>query len=249
KALVGEAPARLSTLAAELARPESIGSFYLANDLRRQTRRRLWLLWLRRDRWRQENHLPLLFRSPFASQLLFQWPPAVRADVEFPAIYLLFETFLLLAAEITEDHDHTSLPFRVYARRLDASRPSAGEIMAMEVLSRFDAFAFGSIRIDDVTYEHDVVIEQGEVRKRKKKPSKKYRGEFGHTPLSAEEEIPWTCRRLVIGTGTGALPVMDEVKREAARRKIKLLILPTVEAIEELNKHPRNTNAILHVTC
>jgi len=31
----------------------------------------------------------------------------------------------------------------------------------------------------------------------------------------------------VIGTGTGALPVMDEVKREAQRRKIELLILPT----------------------
>jgi hypothetical protein len=63
------------------------------------------------------------------------------------------------------------------------------------------------------------VIDHGQVRKRKKKPSKKFRGEFGHTPLSTEEEIPWTCRRVVIGTGTGALPVMDEVKREAARRK------------------------------
>ena len=87
------------------------------------------------------------------------------------------------------------------------------------------------------------------MRKRKKKASKKFRGEFGHTSLSAEEGIPWTCRRLVIGTGTGALPVMDEVKREAARRKIKLLILPTLEAIEELKQHPRDTNAILHVTC
>src|SRR5215471_8343772 len=110
--------------------------------------------------------------------------------------------------------------------------------MATEVSIRFDAFSFGSIRIDGITYEHDVVINQGQVRKRKKKPSKKFRGEFGHTPLSAEEEIPWTCRRLVIGTGTGALPVMDEVKREAARRKIKLLILPTLEAIEELKQHP-----------
>jgi hypothetical protein len=42
---------------------------------------------------------------------------------------------------------------------------------------------------------------------------------------------------------------MEEVKREAKRRKIKLLILPTVEAIEELKQHPRDTNAILHVTC
>lgn len=42
-----------------------------------------------------------------------------------------------------------------------------------------------------------------------------------------EEEIPWKCRRLVIGTGTGALPIMEEVKKEAKRRKIKLVVLPT----------------------
>jgi hypothetical protein len=94
-----------------------------------------------------------------------------------------------------------------------------------------------------------VVIDHGQVRKPKKKASKRFRGEFGRTPLSAEEAIHWTCTRLVIGTGTGALPVMDEVKREAARRKIKLLILRTFQAIEELKQHPRDTNAILHVTC
>jgi hypothetical protein len=49
---------------------------------------------------------------------------------------------------------------------------------------------FGSIRIDGTTYEHDVVIDRGQIRKRKKKPSKKFRDEFGHTPLSIEEEIP-----------------------------------------------------------
>jgi hypothetical protein len=114
---------------------------------------------------------------------------------------------------------------------------------------RFEAFSFGSIRIDGVTYEHDVVIHRGRVRKRKKKPSKPFRDDFGHTPLSVEEEIPWDCRRLVIGTGTGALPVMDEVKREAERRKVKLSILPTAEAIQELKRRPRGANAILHVTC
>jgi len=29
----------------------------------------------------------------------------------------------------------------------------------------------------------------------------------------------------VIGTGTGALPVMEEVKREAQQRKVELLIV------------------------
>lgn len=114
---------------------------------------------------------------------------------------------------------------------------------------RFEKFCFGSIRIDGTTYEHDVVIDRGKIRKRKKKPSKRFRDAFGHTPLSTEEEIPWTCRRLVIGTGTGALPVMKEVKREAKHRQVKLLILPTAEAIEELKANPDQTNSILHVTC
>jgi hypothetical protein len=54
----------------------------------------------------------------------------------------------------------------------------------------------------------------------------------------------------VIGTGTGALPVMDEVKLEARRRDIELRVLPTAEAIELLKAaRPADTNAILHVTC
>ncbi len=115
---------------------------------------------------------------------------------------------------------------------------------------RFEDFSFGSLGIDGMTYSHDVVIDRGEVRKRKKKPSKAFREQFGHTPLSIEEEIPWKCRRLVIGTGAnGALPVMKEVKREAERRKVELLLLPTSKAIEFLNDQPEDTNAILHITC
>jgi len=113
----------------------------------------------------------------------------------------------------------------------------------------FEAFSFGSIRIDGVSYDHDVVIDRGQVRKRKKNPSKKFREAFGHTPLSVEEKIPWKCRRLIIGTGTGGLPVMDEVKKEARSRHVQLLVLPTAKAIEELRKNPEDTNAILHITC
>jgi hypothetical protein len=42
---------------------------------------------------------------------------------------------------------------------------------------------------------------------------------------------------------------MEEVKREAVRRKIQLLILPTAKAIKALKENPEETNAILHVTC
>jgi hypothetical protein len=113
----------------------------------------------------------------------------------------------------------------------------------------FDNFSFGTLQIDGRTYEQDVVIDRGEIHKRKKKPSKKFRDEFGHTPLSIEEEIPWNCRRLVIGTGAyGRLPVMKEVKREARRRHLELVILPTREAIRLIEKESE-ANAILHLTC
>ena len=70
------------------------------------------------------------------------------------------------------------------------------------------------------------------------------------TPLSIEENIPWKCRRLVVGTGAhGALPVMDDVRRQAADRDVELLVLPTAAAIEALDTKPKSTNAILHVTC
>jgi hypothetical protein len=115
---------------------------------------------------------------------------------------------------------------------------------------KIENFSFGRITIDGVTYEHDVVIDSGKVRKRKKKPSKKFRDAYGHTPLSAAEEIPWKCRRLVIGTGAqGNLPIMDEVKQEAARRHLELVVLPTAEAVKELRNPSRHTNAVLHITC
>ena len=47
-------------------------------------------------------------------------------------------------------------------------------------------FRFGQISIDGSTYEHDVVIEDGAIRKRRKKPSKKFKEVYGHTPLSVD---------------------------------------------------------------
>jgi hypothetical protein len=71
----------------------------------------------------------------------------------------------------------------------------------------FDKFSFGSLHVDGTGYRNDVVIDGGKIRKGKKKPSKQFREQFGHTPLSVEEDIPWKCWRLVIGTGAyGRLP-------------------------------------------
>jgi len=115
---------------------------------------------------------------------------------------------------------------------------------------RIDRFAFGTIRIDGKTYERDVVIDRGAVRPRKKKPSKQFREEYGHTPLSVEEKIPWMCSRLVIGTGAqGALPVMPAVFEEARGRGIEVTALRTDQAIRLLRGADSQTNAVLHITC
>jgi hypothetical protein len=115
---------------------------------------------------------------------------------------------------------------------------------------RFGTFTFGSIEIDGRTYEHDVVVDRGRIRKRRKGPSKPFRARFGHTPLSPAEDIPWDCRRLIVGSGADeALPVMDDVAEEASRRGVQLVVLPTSRAVEELGQAGNDTNAIIHVTC
>jgi hypothetical protein len=71
---------------------------------------------------------------------------------------------------------------------------------------RFGNLAFGSIEVDGKTYGHDLVVDRGRIRKRRKAPSKPYRQRFGHTPLSVAEDIPWRCRRLVVGSGIDGAP-------------------------------------------
>jgi hypothetical protein len=110
---------------------------------------------------------------------------------------------------------------------------------------------FGEIEVEGKRYTHDVVIEGGKVRKRKKGPSKQFREKFGHTPLSLGEEIPWGGKQLIVGTGAhGALPVMDEVLAEAKGRGIELIAAPTVEVCQALGRSeegPGLRHPALHV--
>ena len=110
---------------------------------------------------------------------------------------------------------------------------------------------FGEIVIAGVRFDADVVLEAGQARRRNKGPSKAYRDRFGHTPLSADEAIPWSAPRLVIGTGAdGRLSVMEEVRELAKAWGVELVELPTAEACQLMRTARRKeVNAILHVTC
>jgi hypothetical protein len=111
--------------------------------------------------------------------------------------------------------------------------------------------SFGEVEIDGHRFTQDVVVENGQVRKRRKGPSKPYKARYGHTPLSADEAIPWSAARLIIGTGaSGQLPIMDEVYAEAGRRGVEIVALPTNEACTLLAREDGpGIAAILHVTC
>lgn len=111
--------------------------------------------------------------------------------------------------------------------------------------------AFGLIEVGGRRFEHDVVVERGVVRRRKKAASKAYRERYGHTPLSPDEPIPWSARLLIIGTGfSGQLPVMPELYEEARRRGVEIIAEPTALACRRLTaSDPREVAAVLHVTC
>lgn len=111
--------------------------------------------------------------------------------------------------------------------------------------------SFGLIEIGGRRFEHDVVLEGGVVRRRKKGASKAYRDRYGHTPLSPDEAIPWSARLLIIGTGvSGQLPIMPELYEEARRRGVEIVAEPTEVACRLLQAaDPRDVAAVLHVTC
>lgn len=110
--------------------------------------------------------------------------------------------------------------------------------------------SFGLLEVEGKRYDHDVVIDNGQVSRRRKGPSKPYRDEFGHTPLTTHEDIPWSPPRLLIGTGfSGQLPIMDDVRNEAHRRGIAIVAVPTADACRLLADWEGDVAAVLHVTC
>ena len=110
---------------------------------------------------------------------------------------------------------------------------------------------FGEIQIEGERYARDVVIDGGRISRRRKGPSKALRDQFGHTPLSVAEVIPWGGHRLVVGTGAnGRLPIAADVYAEAERRGIGVAAMPTTDACRLLaDMKSEDVYAVLHVTC
>ena len=118
---------------------------------------------------------------------------------------------------------------------------------------------FGYVVIDGIRYGHDIVVCNNSVFKRPKDLSRRYRGLFGHTPLSRREleyivsEICRDFEYIVIGTGQyGALPVPDDTLVLLKGLGARVVVDKTprvVDIINDLAAPGRRILAIIHVTC
>ena len=111
---------------------------------------------------------------------------------------------------------------------------------------------FGSISIDNESYPYDVLIRlSGEIRKRKKKLSKKY---YGTSHIVSLEEAEFIYEKgstlLVVGTGqNGNLQLSPEAAQFFAHKDCKVLAVPTPQAIVTFNHAKGHKIGLFHVTC
>ena len=111
---------------------------------------------------------------------------------------------------------------------------------------------FGWVDIGGKRFDHDIVIHSdGSISKRDKKLSKSLKGEYGHTPLSADElaflegEHPAV---VYIGTGQyGDLPLTPEAT--ALIEPYEPVVKPTPDILTLIKNEKRKHVVLLHVTC
>jgi hypothetical protein len=111
---------------------------------------------------------------------------------------------------------------------------------------------FGCITIDGKTYEHDVVIRlSGQIEKRKKKLSKE---QYGTSHSISKDEAKYVyengCETLIVGTGQeGNVRLSPEAQGFFDKKRCRVMMQPTPEAIRTFNHSHRKKLGLMHVTC
>ena len=115
-----------------------------------------------------------------------------------------------------------------------------------------DSTNFGSITVDGETYEYDVIIRlSGKVEKRKKKLSKK---EYGTSHIVSKDEAKFIyedgCETLIVGAGQeGNVRLSPEASDYFKKKRCRVLVQPTPEAIRMFNESHEKKVGLMHVTC
>lgn len=115
-----------------------------------------------------------------------------------------------------------------------------------------DSTRFGSITIDDIVYDHDVIVRlSGDIVKRNKKLSKHVTGS-SHKVSDAEAEFALEagCETVIVGSGQqGVLHLTNEALAVFEDQGCTVLVSPTPQAIQVFNRTPGPKVGLFHVTC
>jgi hypothetical protein len=117
---------------------------------------------------------------------------------------------------------------------------------------RIDKTVFGSITIEGVRYEHDVLISlYGDIKKRKKKLSKAV---YGTSHIISLDEAKFIhedkAETIIIGSGqNGTVRLSDEAAEYFKKKSCRVDLSPTPEAIGLWNRSKGSIIGLFHVTC
>jgi len=112
-------------------------------------------------------------------------------------------------------------------------------------MTKIDSSEYGWIKIDGITYKHDVyILPSGKVEKR----------DYGHTftKVQIERLLKENPEAIVVGTGTAGMAKLGEGARALLEKKeLKIYEDWTPKIIDKFNMlvKEKKIAAIIHVTC
>lgn len=112
--------------------------------------------------------------------------------------------------------------------------------------------SFGSITVEGMDYDHDIIITLGgKVKKRKKKLSKAV---YGTSHIISLEEVEYVFKEgaegIIIGSGQyGAAELSMKAAGYLQQKNCEVKILSTPDAIREWNGAEGKWLALFHITC
>jgi len=113
---------------------------------------------------------------------------------------------------------------------------------------KIDSTGFGWISVDNIRYNHDIIIyPDGKIKSR----YEDFKGDSHSFSIEeAKKVIVGGAETIVVGTGqSGVLSIAEETKEFLAKKKIKLMAEETPKAIKTFNSLPGKKSALFHTTC
>jgi hypothetical protein len=119
-------------------------------------------------------------------------------------------------------------------------------------MAKVDSFNFGTIVVEGKKYSHDILLFPDGVVNERRSGFWKF-GSHAIQRNEIERLITANPEVVIVGTGTsGRARLTSDAKSYAKEAKVELVVLPSAEAIESLNRlveGGKRVAALIHITC